>query len=170
MVFSLLSGSTILWAQNKKIEVEKRIDRAVFPDQALEYLNQNFPGVEKWRLYEEQSSDSLSYEAKFKQEGYRYSVEFTPDGNLMDVEKQVKFRVLPESTKNQIVQRWQEDFSRFKIIKCQEQTSIIGIRYEIEVKGKNEKGVSIFEYLFEENGAFLKRSRVVLRSSDMTLY
>ena len=157
-------------AYTQKIEVEKRIDRKDFPTEALSYITQEYPAAKKMKFYRQRSTDSLTYEAKLKQDGYRFSVEFSPEGQLLDVEKKVKFSSLPEHVQDRIISFWEQSLDKFKIDKCQEQSSDLGIRYEIEVKAKVNKEVAFYEYLFEANGTFIKKVKIILHPNDMTLY
>lgn len=159
---------TSIFAQ--KIEQEKRIDPSDFPNQAMDYLEEHFSGIRKMKLYQEISTDSVTYEAKFKLNAFRYSVEFFPDGELLDIEKLIPFSTIPEPSRLKIIELWQDHFKKYKVTRCQEQTSDLGIRYEIEVKGKNKEGRALYEYLFEADGDFVQKRKIILRTTDMTLY
>lgn len=154
----------------QKIEFEKRIPADAFPNKALEQIEQDFPYAKKLKLYQEISSDSITYEAKFCYNRARYSVEFFEDGKLMDIEKKIKYNTIPAEARKTIEQQWNQDMRRFKVVKCQEQTSTLGIRYEIEVKGKAENNMDYYEYLFEADGTFVQKSKIILRPTDMNLY
>jgi hypothetical protein len=167
-IFISLSFWSNISAQ--KIEQEKRIDRSEFPSQAMDYLQDHFKGMRKMKLYQETSTDSITYEAKFKLDKSRYSLEFFPNGQLLDIEKLIDFETIPTQTKQKITQLWNEHFKKHKVTRCQEQTSDRGIRYEIELKGKNKQGRALYEYLFEANGDFVQKREIILRTTDMTLY
>lgn len=154
----------------QKIEQEKRINQSEFPSLAMDYLQNHFQGMRKMKLYQETSTDSITYEAKFKLNQSRYSVEFFPNGQLLDIEKMIDFETIPTQTRQKITQLWNEHFQKHKITRCQEQTSKRGIRYEIELKGKNKEGRALYEYLFEANGDFVRKREIILRTTDMTLY
>ena len=122
------------------------------------------------KYYQEFAVDTMTYEAKFRWRDYLYSVKFYPDGALFDIEKKVNFHSLPEEVQAKIKEKWQQDFKKFRVSKCQEQTSDAGLRYEIEMKGKKQGDTAFYEYLFEADGAFVKRSKIFLRPNDVTLY
>ncbi len=164
---SLLSGTAALC---QKIEIEKKISREDFPKGALLLVEHRFPGAQKIKFYQERSADNTSFEAKFCFEKHRYSVEFTSSGDLLDIEKRLKFKELPLSTQEAIQQKWNQDFKRFSVQKCQQQTSDHGTRYEIEVKGKTTKGTAFYEYLFEANGRYIQKEKIILGPNDMSLY
>lgn len=151
--------------------MEERIPESQFPEKALQQIQREFPDQRRVKFYRELSvSDSLTFEAKLLSGGHWYSVEFFPDGTLLDIEKKIKFKTLPDITKKAISAYWQQEFNKYKVVKCQEQRSKKGIRYEIEVRGKNENGTAFHQYLFEANGTFVRQEKIELRPSDMMLY
>lgn len=172
LFFILLFSCATTWqVRGQKMEIEERISEKYFPKPALAFIERNYPEVNKRKLYRETSAaDSITYEAKFRSEGFLYSIEFWPDGQLLDIEKRVKFRSVPESTRRKMRDRWAADMKKFRVVKCQEQTSDAGTRYEVEVRGKIEQQVSFFQYLFEADGTFVQKSKIILRPNDMTLY
>ena len=170
LVLCLLTG-ILVPGRGQKIEMEERVTVAEFPPRAWAEVQQRFPNGRRLKLYRELSrADSLTFEAKLISGGHWYSVEFFPDGTLLDIEKRVKFKTLPETTRAAIHQRWQRDFRKFKVVKCQEQRSDAGLRYEVEVRGKGPDGTAYYQYLFSADGRSLQREEIELRPSDMTLY
>lgn len=161
---------SVIFAQTQKKEVEQRIPSGDFPPLARKHIEKDFPNAKRLKFYREITNDTISFEAKFCSEKNWYSVEFTPEGKLLDIEKKVKFRTIPEATQTQIKKRWDQDFKKYRVKKCQEQTSSLGIRYEIEVRGRGSEGTAFYEYLFAADGTFLQKREIVLRSSDVTLY
>ena len=117
-----IAGNTPLQAQ--KVEVEKQIAQGEFPKKALGLILQDFPGAKKMKFYRETVADSTTYEAKFRWNASRYSVEFLPNGSLMDIEKKIKLQTIPLATLTRIRSQWTEDFKKVKVIKCQEQKAI----------------------------------------------
>ena len=170
LLFLVITTGQTTGAFSQKVEIEKRISQEAFPKQALQLVETDYPEAKKLKFYRERSADSTTFEAKFCFEKHRYSVEFNPDGDLLDIEKKIKFKTLPEPTQEAFEAKWSEDFKRFRVSKCQEQTSSKGIRYEIEVKGKSSQGTDFYEYLFESDGTFIQRQKIILRPSDMSLY
>lgn len=163
----LVSGG---FAGAQKYEVERRVDAGEFPASAVEYLQQAFPEKRKVKFFKETSQQGESYEAKFQWEGYRYSVEFGPEGKLQDVEREVRYRDLPEPVRRKIEAQWAKDFRKHRVDRTQEQTVGERLRYEIIVRGKEAGGVSYFEYLFERDGALVERQQIVLPPNDIILY
>ncbi len=157
----------------QKQEAEKRISVKHFPSAAMTQLADSFQNLSRVKYYLELSGPDTSFEAKFKWKRARYSVEFLPNGSLMDVEKRVKFNELPPVLKAAVENRLAKDFKRFKVIKCQEQTrpGFQSKRYELEIEGKPYSGkTAVFEYLFEDNGTMVQRREILLPSNDINLY
>lgn len=160
-------------AFSQKQEVEKRISAKRFPSEALSQLADSFAGLRQVKYYLELNGADTSYEAKFKWKRARYSVEFLPNGSLMDVEKKVKFGSLPTSFQAMVEQQLGHDFKKFKVKKCQEQTrpGLPSKRYELEIEGKPVVGkAAVFEYLFEEDGAVVQWQEILLPSNNINLY
>jgi hypothetical protein len=160
------------WVFAQKIEVEKRVSEQEFPAAAINRLDQDFQGRKCTRHYLESDGDTTNFEAKFKWQGERYSVEFFKNGELKDTEKQVDFKKITAVAQEKINGRLRQDFKKFKVKKVQEQTlpGLPGHRFEIEVKGKNSEGAGYFEYLFEENGSLIRSRKIILPSNNITLY
>ena len=72
-------------AQNK-YEREHRILKSQFPEKALGLITDKLVGAKRVRFYKEIDSAKISYEAKFKKDKLRYSVEFDTEGTLEDIE------------------------------------------------------------------------------------
>jgi hypothetical protein len=161
-----------LAAYAQKVEVEKRISEKEFPVLAKTWLSENFNDATHMRFFREYTSDTTNYEAKFCWKKNRYSVEFLKTGQLKDIEKSIPFSEVPEPGRAVIRQVLQADFSKYKIIKCQEQTrpGHPGRRYEMELKGKKSSQTRLYEYLFEEDGRLVLSRKIVLPSNNITLY
>lgn len=170
LIFLLSLQVQALFAQ--KTEVEKRIPEKSFPGDALLWLNAEFAQRKCLRYYLETDGDSTNFEAKFKWQGERYSVEFFQSGVLKDIEKQIRFNDIPASVQAEIHEKFRQDFKKFKVLKVQEQTlpNISGKRYEIEIKGKNDRGTALFEYLFEADGRLVLSRQIILPPNNITLY
>jgi len=180
----LLTGFSIL-AQEKR-EVERRIKEAAVPEAAFNWIENAFEKKSGVRWYEEYSSGNLSYEAKFKWKGRRYSVEFDPNGVIEDIEIRRSIKRLPETFRKAFMNYLDENYTRYKVSKIQEQwtgdsetlikalrqkdLSALNVRYEIEFYGKNELEDELWEGLFEQSGALIQRKKIVLRPIDNMLY
>ncbi len=154
----------------QKVERERRCRLDLFPEKALQYLQEQFPQQSRTRYFEEFSNDGRTFEAKFKRDGRKYSVEFFEDGSLMDIEEKIQKSELASSVFKQIVHTWNQDFRRFKIIKIQRQTGNGATKYEIEIKGWEGRSRKIFQYLFDVQGHFLSREEIIEPTNEFSFY
>ena len=159
-----------IFAWGQKFEKESKISLGEFPDSAMSLLNKNYPERGNTKYFREISQDSITYEAKFNLDGEKYSVEFFSNGSLMDVEKEIPWKSMDENLKENLEEKFNTDFNRYKVDKVQLQTSEAGQRYEIVVKGKSEDGIYYYEYLFDDRGDFIRKLKIVLRPTDMNIY
>lgn len=172
-------------AYAQKIEREYDISNNEAPQKANAFIRHYFKEVEaNW--YMEESHQGKTIEAKFKFNGSKFSIEFDTIGNLLDIEKQVKFKQLETKNKDLISKALNAVFIKYKIKKTQEQ--FIGdeknvakhisaqdqpkekdytLNYELIVKAKEKgKPKAFYEVLISENGEILRVDRIVQRSTD----
>ena len=154
----------------QKIEVEKRIKKSEFPTVAETFIKEKFSEKKRIKYFKEINGDTIHYEAKFKSDGYCYSVEFFDNGQLEDIEKKIQENELPAATQKNINDYFARHYKKYKIKKIQEQTGHGTTRYEIEAKGKDQSGTYLYEFLFSETGLFIQRQKIILPSNNITLY
>ncbi|MEM1122573.1 MAG: hypothetical protein AAGJ18_19170 [Bacteroidota bacterium] len=169
-----------------KFEREYRLKAVEVPSQAQQYVIA-LGAKKKIKWYKEISQDGKSIEAKTKIRAHCYSIEFSEVGELEDVEIKIDWDEIAETTQQNIKNHLKSIFKKYKIKKIQRQftgdaASIKAflikqkvaencqIRYEIVVKGRNEKGVRLYEILFAEDGQFLKSLPIELRNTDNLEY
>ncbi|MCB9297767.1 MAG: hypothetical protein H6559_32255 [Lewinellaceae bacterium] len=137
----------------QKIEVEKRVSPEKAPALMQQFLREKYPEKRRVKYYEERNESGRFFEAKFCFDKLRYSVKFTPEGQLVDTERKVKFRQLPAQLSEQINRQLSEQFQRYKVVKTQE--ILEGGRvagYELEIKGKKGGELGYFEGQFDAQG------------------
>ncbi len=169
ILFLLLAGISELPAQ--KIEIERRVDKEVLPDRMLDYLDRHYDDTRRNRYYLEQNEEGKFYEAKFKYRRSRYSVKFRIDGSLYDVERQVKYKELPEATKDHVEKALSDRLRRWRVVKVQERLEkgqVMG--YEIEIKGKSSDHLGYFEAQFDREGRLQDLQTVEQRSNDFLFF
>lgn len=154
----------------QKVEKEKSIKRSRFPEKALNYLNQHFSELNAIKYYREKTKDSIFYESKFKSKGDTYSVKFTPDGNLYDIEQLITREDIPDAILEKIKTRFNNEFKRWKIEKIQLRQRLGRVEYEIIVDGKAAKQVRVYEYHFSESGKFMNKQEVESRFTDIMFF
>ncbi len=170
--------------EKQKIEHEFRINKNEVPKKAINFISK-FRKETNVKWLQEEGADGTSIEAKFKYLRKRYSVEFTTDGILEDVEIIIPFSKIPQKIKFSIENYLKSNFDYFKTEKTQEQyqeseqrilkwlvTDIqfqtLKPKYEVVVKTRSTgKGSNRYELLFDEEGRFIKRSQITIRSDNI---
>ncbi len=179
ILFVLFSLETI---GQVKIEREYRVNSNEVPLKAVQWIDSTFQlKPSKIKLYNETNGNKQSFEAKLRWLGETYSVEFDSQGNIEDIEINIKWQKLPENTKRAINQHLKSNYISFKIIKIQQQLvgspnnlhlyiressiSAVTIKYEMEIRGSIKSQNEIWEILFDSNGEFLSVNKVILNPS-----
>jgi hypothetical protein len=172
-----------------KIEFERRIPLDSFPKQAQITLSKMPSDLKKVRFYEETSGEDLSYEAKFKFRKKHYSVEFSKEGVLQDVEVNVKKSRIDPSLTKIMEEPFKKDYTKFRWLKVQEQynydgqtsemTFILEVLngkscclpfYEIVAEVKKDRSFFLKEYNFNEQGLKLSDRVIDPESYAHVLY
>jgi len=71
--------------------------------------------------YRETDGETTTFEAKLYWQDYQYSIEFTDEGLLLDIEQLIEFNEIPEGIQGRITQIMEEQFSRFRMTRVQRQ-------------------------------------------------
>ena len=177
--------------QGVKNEVEISIAREQMPQKALALLEPVLAGARKVRFYRETDGEQASYESKLKWKGDFYSIEFEEDGSLLNAEKLVRYRSLPDGVRKAVNGRLKKEFGRYKVRRTQVQYSggtsglsdtevlkslgrpepgDVTVRYELEVDALASSNPGAYELLFDADGNVLERREIVRRSLDNILY
>lgn len=178
-MISLISSISI---SQEKFEKEYRIDFSEAPKKSQQIITKwEFPKKVKW--YAEESNDGKTFEAKTCYKKHRYSIEFSESGEILDVEKTVKFKKLENSLQHVITKTLTKKYKKFKIKKTQIQLKgienelyemVFGLKsitksivrnYELIVKAKKDSDYELYEILFDENGNIVKELKFKLTNS-----
>lgn len=168
--------------QEVKTEQEERINVTEVPQESRDWLGESFSGLEKVKWYREETSGKKSYEAKFKRAGDKFSVEFSEEGLVEDVEIGRRLSELAGTTRQKLESAFGQ-FKRFKVRRFQEQwtasspdllqaallnnnSSAIEVRYEVVFKALIDGQHTFWEGLFDQEGKLLQRRKVSLRPTD----
>ena len=174
-------------AQDKKVEKEKDINADRMPGNSLEFLMKNIPEKHrKLRFYYETDGEKESYEAKFKHSGSRFSVEFSSEGILEDVEVEADDDELEKSVLKNIKDHLKDTHERFKIEKIQfqyvnndnpietmqraKQLFSTPDHYELIVATKNKGKLKKYEMTFDAQGKFEKQREIIRNSYDYLIF
>lgn len=180
-----LTYSNNLFAQDK-YEKESRIKQRDVPSKALLFMDSlNYKAKIKW--YKEEGLTRKSIEAKFKHNKTKYSIEFDTLGNIEDIEIEVNWEYIESYITDSVSVQLKLDCSKHKIVKVQKQfagsendllfllrneinSEKLKIKYEIIVKCNQQKEVNLFEYLFNEKGILVSKSKIVFKNSSHLEY
>ena len=182
--FAKAESSNAQSSSPEKIEREYRIDEAAVPEEARDFIASYRPTTRvKW-IYEE-SAKGASVEAKFKDGDGRQSIEFTPEGELEDIEVVVDWGSVQDTIESTIKEFLKKTFDYYKVEKIQEQyverkevmlawrhtkkdDRTLRPKYELIVKSRNSGEKSQrYEFLFDEDGNFVEKAKVVTRSDNI---
>lgn len=164
-----------------KFEREYDLPLSEVPENASSFTNEYF-GHLKLKWFIEESDKGKSIEAKSFKRRERLSIEFSPDGVLEDIEKNIKISSLNSQMRETISTQFKKGFKRFKIRKTQVQWSgefesikhflktkeeLKGFKtaYEIEVEGKKDGSAAMYEYLFSHEGKLLSKKEIETRTT-----
>lgn len=177
-----------LGAQSK-MEREFRIKRSQFPKKTAALLKDHLQKVKQVRYYKEVDSVKVSYEVKFKKDRLHYSMEFSEDGHLEDIEVSVEQLDVPNETWDNILGHLERDSVKYRIIKIQQQYPVSNdraeattiknafqnlmlpyINYEVMVSKKGNNGFRDYEILFDAEGHFIRSRKSLPPNYDHILY
>lgn len=169
------------WTQEKaKWEQEFRVEESQVPAPARSALDSWSVADIDVRWFLERGKESLSYEAKFKWEKHRYSIEFDEQGALEDIEIELRFKEIPDSIRQELCSDF-EAMDNFKLKRIQahwkhwpEVGDTLWKRfkesppdlYEIEFKAVMDGKLALWEGQFDLQGNLLSYREILLRSTD----
>ncbi|MGB3592086.1 MAG: hypothetical protein WBA16_10420 [Nonlabens sp.] len=169
----------------QKYERERRIEIEEFPTNALEVVALLNPKGKKIRFYEETDGTKLSYEAKLRSKGRKYSIEFNSDGILEDVEIRIPKRKINPVALERMDSLWRTVARKYRIEKVQEQypndgnsmmETIARVEqravqgYEVVVAFKDQRKIYRKEYLIDHLGRVLQVRNVKRIGYDFLLF
>ncbi|MDP5105474.1 MAG: hypothetical protein NWQ31_04810 [Polaribacter sp.] len=166
----------------QKFEKEYRVKPNEIPLKSLQIIKMwNFEKKVKW--FAEESNDGKTFEAKVVYKRDRYSIEFSEEGQILDVEKKVKFSELSSEIQRKIKENLSKKFKKYRIKKVQIQysgteTAIYNevfqlkttherakINFEIILKAKKENDYALYEILADNKGILIKELKFKQESS-----
>lgn len=186
LVISILFWNNCSVSAQTKMEHEVRINRDQVPPSALEFID-GAPFNKKIKWYKEYGLTDTSIEAKTRYGGVKYSVEFSKSGQLEDIEVVRSWKEIPSAERQKMEDYLQEIFNKYTINKLQFQysggplslqnwlktgnrTQDIALKYELIVHSKVEGKFKRFEFLFEADGSFIKKSELIQKNADNIEY
>jgi hypothetical protein len=181
LLFSMLSFPAF---SQFKYEREYPLKEAEVPSPIVQFID-SITCVKSLKYFKEESQEGESIEAKFSCNSEKYSVEFSIDGVLQDVEVELKKKDLKKEVLLKLEEVLKDEFEEFKLLKIQKQFKgerneiLQQLRkngrleakeqyYEIVLKGRKigSKKKRLFEYTFGEDIQVEKRLEIPLRDTD----
>jgi hypothetical protein len=188
VLFSFLILGCISWSQTKN-EQEVRVKLESLPEAAIAVVNTLPNNCRRLRFYKESDGRKQSFEVKFKYHRKHYSIEFSTEGVIEDIELIVKQRQLENKIKSQIEAYFNLNYEKSKLIKIQKQYLYKGsinpttfvrnllsdasdqdVNYEIIAEVKSDSKREVGEFLFNENGELISFKTVNPNSYQHVLY
>lgn len=174
----------VLQAQTK-IEREFKIRESEVPVSAREFIRScELSGKVKW--YREENGSTISFEAKTRHRGKKYSIEFSEAGALEDAEELSRMQKLPAELSLTLTTALRTEFKRFRVEKIQIQysgseASVLEVitrgnstgctvKYELVVAGVSASENGHFELLFDSGGVLLERTKLIERGTENIEY
>ena len=187
LIFFFLLSNSIAFTQ-VKMERESRAQKSDVPLKALAFIDSISTDISpKW--FWEGIMFPTSYEAKFKFNKIRYSVEFDTLGNLEDLEMLTDYESLPQVVINEVDGSLLEVYQKSKITRTQIQWSgneldiikavnnnfsfastQLTVRYEIELKLKQEGRWRLEEWTVDSKGKIISQKKIITPRTDHLEY
>jgi ribosomal protein S6 len=178
LLFSIMLGPSVVCAQ-QKVEKEVRIRENEVIATARGFVD-SLDVKTKVRWYEESGISHITYEAKTRHQGHHYSIEFSADGRLEDVEVEIKMTEIPRPVRQQMETQLQARFEKYVVRKVQRQyqgsrpalrqfinEGVAGReilqQYEVVIASRQQNSYRQYEVLFSEAGEILQLSEILLQ-------
>lgn len=170
---------------NQKIEKEERITATDFPKNAMKIVQELGYDRKKIKFYRETDGDKTSFEAKLTYKNRNYSIEFDKNGQLEDVEIDLRKRKMPQNVLAKIQKALDTVARKYRIEKVQEQYLPVELtlhklkeriannqpdNYEMIVAFKEDRKIYRKEYLFDNNGIFISARLIKRLDYDFLLF
>ncbi len=170
-----------------KFEQEIRVAKSEVPQGPATLLD-SILHESKIKWYKEKGYHKISYEAKTQYKGKRLSIEFSEQGLFEDLEVGISSKELPNLASENISRYLSNVHGKYNFQELQIQysgeikevfnhffdvnESIKNIvrKYEIVIAAKVNGSYELFEYLFDEQGVFEKKTRIVQNITDNIEY
>ena len=170
----------------KKYEREYSLKKSAVPTEALQFVAEVFKN-QRVHWYGEENLTGTTIEAKLKKSGTSYSIEFSAEGKIQDVEMLTRFDQLPAAAQTAIHKRLKDEFKNFKVAKTQTQWTGtrenlqkaltndqlppgITIHYEMVVRGQKTGLTTYYEVLSSDKGVVTSVREIIQKNSDNLIY
>jgi len=148
MLIAFFCAITINYATAQEAKISaKKISPSI-----IQNLDKDYHERGKTKFYVEKKNDSLYIEANFKFKNQNHSLIFDKNGNLKEVEIEIKWNELSDSIKKVIENKLLTKYNSFKITKIQiVNPRSLNALYEINIKSKG----NAYEVFFDKEGKII---------------
>ena len=172
-----------------KNEKEERIKLSSFPMMAQKVIETLPKDCKRLKFYKETDGEKHSFEAKFKYQGQRYSLEFSESGSVEDIEVETKLKAISAKIGSNIESYFDSTYTKHKLIKIQEQyvyaskisasrfiaqvlrkDSGLAPNFEIIAEVKTNKERYLGEFTFNTEGTFISFRTINPGAYEHVLY
>jgi hypothetical protein len=143
---------------------DKKISSEKIPFAISSYIKGEYPQFKKVKYYKETINDTIMYEVELRKKEEKFSLLFYENGQLYEVEKEVKYKELQAEIRKNVEAELASRFLKYKINKVQFVNPHLVNKYEMNVKGKTDKGISYFEIYFNKDGKFIELEEIKLKA------
>jgi len=180
-----------LFAQEAgKIEFERRVSKDQFPAQIIQELSTFLDDARRVRFFQEFDGTQYSWEVKMVYNRKIFSIEYSADMSLLDIEVLENWRWVSTAIKEPLAYYFDKHYERYRIRRVQlqfllqpgqTQVEFIAaiLRYELpqaqsyeleaEVKGIDNKEFGFYEFLFDNKFQLIEK-RKIIPISDVNLH
>jgi hypothetical protein len=85
---------------------DKKVDLSKLPEKVVAAFKAKYPDAKVSKAGSEKEDGKTVYEIAFKFEGHKYEVTFEEDGAIVDIEKQINFKDLPEAVSRALEEKY----------------------------------------------------------------
>jgi hypothetical protein len=148
VVAGLVTAATLAWADDKKDE--KKEDKAEkiaadkLPEKIKATINKRLPGAEITSAEKEKEDGKVVYDIELKSEGRKYEMDILEDGTIVEIEKEVASKDVPEAVTKAI----EAKYPKSTVKEVMEVNKVEGkketpIHYEVTIDTAEKKGMEV---------------------------
>jgi uncharacterized membrane protein YkoI len=141
----ILLGLSVARAQEEKIALDK------LPKEVLDAVKAKYPGAELLGAEREKEKGKTVYEVALKHKGHRIEVTLTPEGKIIEIEKEVAVKDFPKAVQEALAAK----YAKAKVKKAEEVTKGEKVVYEVLIDNDG----ALLEVVFDPSGKILMEER-----------
>jgi uncharacterized membrane protein YkoI len=128
---------------------EEKIPLSKVPKEVLAAAKKKFPDAKVLQVSKEKEGNDYVYEVALDNNGQKIDMSFKPDGTIIEIEKTIPFKTLPEA----VIKTLKAKYPRATFPKAEEVTKGETVAYEVIVATADKKK---FEVVLSPEGKIVK--------------